>query len=467
MGRFTFRLPDIGEGIAEAEIVAWHVKPGDTVAEDGRLADLMTDKATVEMESPVAGKVIEVAGEVGDVIAIGSPLVELETDGDASEEALAPAPKAEVMEERIEAETPGVPEVTENLAGQPPSTGSRRAEVDDETSSSTRSQSSPRPILEENLKAAPPEREEAVEPFRPDSAEGRVRSTGKVLASPAVRARAKELGIDLAEVRPAEDGRIRHADLDAFLSYGSAGGYAPAGATWRDETIKVVGLRRRIAENMAASKRNIPHFSYVEECDVTDLEKLRADLNEGRGERAKLTLLPLLIAALCRSLPEFPMLNARYDDEAGVITRYGAVHVGIATMTAAGLMVPVIRDAQVKNLWQLAAEILRLSEAAREGKARSEELSGSTFTLTSLGPLGGIASTPVINRPEVAILAPNRIVERPVFVRDDLGGERIGKRKVMNLSISCDHRVVDGYDAAAFVQELKRLIETPVLLLAN
>jgi 2-oxoisovalerate dehydrogenase E2 component (dihydrolipoyl transacylase) len=293
------------------------------------------------------------------------------------------------------------------------------------------------------------------------------KQAAKVLASPAVRARAKELGIDLAEVHPAGDGRVRHADLDAFLSYGGARGYAPAGQTGRDETIKVVGLRRRIAENMAASKRNIPHFAYVEECDVTDLEKLRADLNANRGGRPKLTLLPLLIVAVCRALPRFPMLNARYDDEANLVTRHGAVHLGMATMTDAGLMVPVIRDAQARNLWQLAAEILRLSEAAREGKAKSEELSGSTFTLTSLGPLGGIASTPVINRPEVAILAPNRIVERPMFVPDGVGGERVAKRKLMNLSISCDHRVVDGYDAAAFVQEIKRLIETPVLLLAD
>ena len=268
-------------------------------------------------------------------------------------------------------------------------------------------------------------------------------------------------------MHPAEGGRLRHADLDAFLSYGGAKGYAAAGQTGRDETIKVVGLRRRIAENMQAAKRNIPHFTYVEECDVTDLEKLRADLNANRGDRPKLTLLPLLIVALCRSLPNFPMLNARYDDEANVVTRHGSVHLGMAAMTPAGLMVPVIRDAQGKNLWQLAAEILRLSEAAREGKARSEELSGSTFTLTSLGPLGGIASTPVINRPEVAILAPNRIVERPMFVADGMGAERIEKRKTMNLSISCDHRVVDGYDAAAFVQEVKRLIETPVLLLAD
>jgi 2-oxoisovalerate dehydrogenase E2 component (dihydrolipoyl transacylase) len=281
-----------------------------------------------------------------------------------------------------------------------------------------------------------------------------------------VRKRAKELGIDLAQVRPAEDGRVRHADLDAFLTY-SQGGHAPAGATRPDEMVRVIGLRRRIAENMAASKRHIPHFTYVEECDVTDLERFKLQLNEGRGERPKLTLLPLLTTAICRALPDHPMLNARYDDEANVVTRHGAVHLGIATMTDAGLMVPVIRDAQGKNLWQLAAEILRLSEAARGGTARSEELSGSTFTLSSLGPLGGVASTPVINRPEVAILAPNRIVERPMFVPDGLGGERLEKRRLMNLSISCDHRVVDGYNAAAFVQEVKRLLESPALLLAG
>jgi len=438
MARYTFNLPDIGEGIAQAEIVAWHVAVGDEVAEDGRLADLMTDKATVEMESPVAGRVVAIGGEVGDVIAIGSALVVLETAGGAGEGAEerssdhsmprdgppAPGPKTEVAEERIAAETPGASEI---------------ADV------------SPAGVADAG---ASPRRDDAGQRHR-------------VLASPAVRKRAKDLGVDLAEVRPAQDGRVRHADLDAFLSYSRDRGYAPAGAARADETIRVIGLRRRIAENMAASKRHIPHFTYVEECDVTDLERLREQLNRGRGARPKLTLLPLLIGALCRALPDFPMLNARYDDEANVVTRHGAVHLGLATMTEAGLMVPVIRDAQAKNLWQLAAEILRLSDASRGGTARSEELSGSTFTLSSLGPLGGIASTPVINRPEVAILAPNRIVERPMFVPDEAGGERLAKRRLMNLSISCDHRVVDGYDAAAFVQEVKRLLESPALLLAG
>jgi 2-oxoisovalerate dehydrogenase E2 component (dihydrolipoyl transacylase) len=287
------------------------------------------------------------------------------------------------------------------------------------------------------------------------------------LASPAVRARAAALGIDLAAVRPSEEGRVRHADLDQFLAYNAGGGYRPAAPTRGDETVKVIGLRRRIAENMAASKRNIPHFTYVEECDVTALEALRAQLNTARGSKVKLTMLPLLISAICRTLPDFPMLNARYDDEAGVVTRYGAVHLGMATQTPGGLMVPVIRNAEARNLWQLAAEIMRLAEAARSGSATSAELSGSTLTVTSLGALGGVATTPVINRPEVAIIGPNRIVERPMFVSDGMGGERIEKRKLMNVSISCDHRVVDGWDAASFVQALRRLIETPVLLLAD
>ena len=448
MARFTFNLPDIGEGIAEAEIVAWHVKIGDTVEEDGRLADMMTDKATVEMESPVAGRIVEVAGEEGDVIAIGSPLVVIETDAEIPLDAVAeaPAPKAAAVEERIEAETPESDDVEKAV----------------EEAGELEPAPAPPPM------APPaPAPEPAPRPATRPASAPVTKSDAKVLASPAVRQRAAELGIDLGEVRPAEGGRIRHSDLDAFLSYGGAKGFAPAGRAMRDEQVKVIGLRRRIAENMAASKRNIPHFSYVEECDVTDLEKLRADLNANRGGKPKLTLLPLLITAICRALPEFPMINARYDDEANVVNRHGSVHLGMATMTDAGLMVPVIRDAQAKNLWQLAAEIVRLAEAARDGSARSEELSGSTLTVTSLGPLGGIASTPVINRPEVAIIGPNRIVERPMFVPDGMGGERIDKRKLMNVSISCDHRVVDGYDAAAFVQVVRKLLETPVLLLAD
>jgi 2-oxoisovalerate dehydrogenase E2 component (dihydrolipoyl transacylase) len=279
-----------------------------------------------------------------------------------------------------------------------------------------------------------------------------------------VRARARDLGVDLAQVKPAEGDRIRHADLDAFLRYGSGQGYhAPHASRAReDEAVKVIGMRRRIAENMAASKRAIPHFTYVDEIDVTALEAMRADLNANRGARPKLTMLPFLIVAICRTIPHFPMINARYDDEAGVVTRAGRVHLGMAAQTDAGLMVPVIRDAQDMNVWQLASEIARLADAARTGKAKSEELSGSTLTVTSLGPLGGIVTTPVINRPEVAIIGPNKIVERPIFV-----GEDIVRAKLMNLSISCDHRVVDGHDAASFVAALKKLIETPVLLFAD
>ncbi len=282
-----------------------------------------------------------------------------------------------------------------------------------------------------------------------------------------MRQRARDLGVDLGQVKPADDGRVRHGDLDQFLAYNSHGGFGPAGAARADETIKVIGLRKRIAQNMAAAKRHIPHFTYVEECDVTALEAMRADLNSARGEKPKLTMLPLLITAFCKLIPAYPMINARYDDEENVVTRHGSVHLGMATQTDAGLMVPVIRDAQSRNMWQLAREIGRLAQAARDGSAKSEELSGSTLTVTSLGPLGGVATTPVINRPEVAIIGPNRIVERPMFVTGPDGTERIEKRKLMNISISCDHRVVDGYDAASYIQEVKKLIETPVLLLSE
>jgi 2-oxoisovalerate dehydrogenase E2 component (dihydrolipoyl transacylase) len=405
MARFVFRMPDVGEGVAEAEIVAWHVTPGERVEAETRLADVMTDKATVEVESPVSGTVLEVGGEVGSMIAVGAALAVIET----ADEPIAAADAADAEPETM---------------------------------------------------APPPPPEPVVEPTPAPSQE-----QSHVLASPAVRARARDLGIDLAQVRAAAGGRIRHADLDAFLAYDRTGGHRPAGRKVPDEVVKVVGLRRRIAENMAAAKRAIPHFTYVEECDVTLFETMRAQLNSARGERPKLTMLPLLVTMICRVLPDFPMINARYDDEAGEVTRHGSVHLGLAAQTDAGLMVPVIRDAQDRTLWQIASEIRRLAEAARAGTIGSAELSGSTFTVSSLGALGGIASTPVINRPEVAIIAPNRIVERPMFVADGIGGERIEKRKLMNLSISCDHRVVDGHDAASFVQALKRLIENPFLLL--
>lgn len=436
MGRYTFRLPDIGEGIAEAEIVAWHVKVGDAIEEDARVADMMTDKATVEMESPVSGTVLEVAGNEGDVVAIGSPLVVIEVEGEGNENQGPGGQRRDAEPAADEAKTP-----------EPAAPASPSAEPDPADKPS-----------------APPE-EKAPEP-EPEPSQPRAASA-KVLASPVVRKRAKDLGIDLAEVKPAEDGRVRHGDLDAFLSYNAGGGFQPAGRTRANEEVRVIGLRRRIAENMAASKRSIPHFAYVEEYDVTALEEARAQLNAGRGDRPKLTMLPLLITAICRLVPDFPMLNAHYDDEAGVVTRFGSVHMGIAAQTDAGLMVPVVRDAQDRNLWQLAAEISRLAEAARNGTAKSSELSGSTMTLTSLGPMGGVATTPVINKPEVAIIGPNKIVERPLFVSDSTGAERLEKRKLMNISMSCDHRVVDGYDAASFAQELKKLIEAPALILAG
>ena len=425
MARYSFKLPDIGEGIAEAEIVAWHVKVGDVIAEDDPLCDMMTDKATVEMTAPVAGRVVEVAGEVGDQIAIGSVLAVFETEGEtAAEPAVAVAPN----------------EAAEVVKADPPSPLGGEGRGGGES------------VNDSAVAAQPPE------PSPPPLPQGE-RESRRVLASPAVRERAKNLGIDLAQVKTESD-RIRHSDLDAFLTYNQ--GYRAAGATRPDEQVKVVGLRRRIAENMAASKRHIPHFTYVEEYDVTKLEALRADLNEARGAKDRLTILPLLVLAICKALPKFPMINARYDDEANVVTRSGAVHLGIATQTDAGLMVPVIHDAQAKNVWQIAAEVKRLAEAARSGRARSDELSGSTLTLSSLGPLGGIAATPVINRPEVAILCPNKVVERPVVKEG-----QIVVAKIMNMSISCDHRVVDGHDAASFVQAVKKLVETPALLFVD
>ncbi len=429
MARFEFRLPDIGEGIAEAEIVAWHVKVGDHVSEDQGVADMMTDKATVEMESPVSGVVVEVAGVVGEMIPIGSTLMVIEVEG--AEASVTPAQAGAV-------EGLDTPALTA-----PESRSDPGLRGDDDQAEISPTHYIPPP---------PPDATEIAVPT----------PAAQALASPAVRARAKELGVDLAGVKAREGGRIRHADLDAFLSYNAGQGYAPAGRTRADEEIKVIGMRRRIAENMAASKRHIPHFTYVEEIDVTKLEAMRADLNANRGERAKLTMLPLLIVAICKAIPGYPMINARYDDEAGVVTRHGAIHLGMATQTDAGLMVPVIRNAEARNVWQLAAEIARLAEAARSGKAKSEALSGSTLTITSLGALGGIATTPVINRPEVAIIGPNKIVERPVFE-----GDKIVRAKLMNLSISCDHRVVDGWDAASFVQAVKKLLETPVLLFAD
>ena len=426
MAKFLFNLPDIGEGIAEAEIVAWHVNVGDTISEDQPIADMMTDKATVEMESPVSGVVTKVAGEAGDVIAIGSMLVEIETESDVNDVTFEPS------------------------ATEPEIEGHEAMMI------------MPEPVFVVDAPTPPPVAV-STDNKKENIIKQNVKYQEQVTASPAVRARATALGVELSDVKTA-GGHVRHADLDAYLSYGAGQGYRAGGASSKrdDEVVKVIGMRRRIAENMAASKRHIPHFTYVEEIDVTAIEAMRADLNDNRGAKPKLTLLPMLIVAICKTIPQFPMINARYDDEAGVVTRHGSVHLGMATQTDAGLMVPVIRDAQDRNIWQLATEIVRLAAAARNGTAKSEELSGSTLTITSLGPLGGIATTPVINRPEVAIIGPNKIIERPMFV-----GDAIEARKLMNLSISCDHRVVDGWDAASYVQAVKKLIETPVLLFAD
>ena len=423
MARSEFKLPDIGEGIAEAEIVAWHVKIGDTIAEDQQIADMMTDKATVEMESPVAGKVVELAGEVGDQIPIGSVLAVIETEGAAAE------PIADSEDERPLAD--GAVEPTPEQAEELPVVAVEEAPA----------KPAPAPRVEPEVAKKEP--------------------AAHVLASPAVRARARDLGIDLAQVRTTSD-RIRHADLDAYLLY-SGGSVAARGsaAPRKDETIKVVGLRRKIAENMQEAKRRIPHFTLVEEYDVSALEDTRAMMNADRGSNPKLTLLPFLVTAMARALPDWPMLNATYDDDVNVITRHGALNLGMATQTPNGLMVPVIRDAQAKSVWQLAGEIVRLADAARSGKATREELSGSSITLSSLGPMGGITSTPVINRPEVAIIAVNKVEEKVVVIDGD-----IEVRKRMNLSLSCDHRVVDGWDAANFMQALKGYIENPLRLLS-
>jgi 2-oxoisovalerate dehydrogenase E2 component (dihydrolipoyl transacylase) len=424
--RYEFKLPDIGEGIAEAEIVAWHVKVGDTIAEDQQIADMMTDKATVEMESPVAGKVMELAGEVGDQIPIGSVLAVIETEG--ADRAAEPVDDSKEERPLADGAVEPTPEQAEEI-----------------------------PIVAVEEALEPPKPAPRIEP---EVADKEPVAKAHALASPAVRARARDLGIDLGQVKTAGD-RIRHSDLDAYLLYNGGTASSRPAATRKDETIKVVGLRRKIAENMQEAKRRIPHFTLVEEFDVTALEETRAMMNADRGSNPKLTLLPFLITAMAKALAEWPMLNATYDDDANVITRHGAVQMGMATQTPNGLMVPVIRNAQSLSVWQIASEILRLSDAARTGKAARDELMGSTITISSLGPMGGITSTPVINRPEVAILAVNKVEEKLVPIDGD-----IEIRKRMNLSLSCDHRVVDGWDAASFMQTLKGFVENPLRLLS-
>ncbi|MGB7422682.1 MAG: dihydrolipoamide acetyltransferase family protein [Comamonas sp.] len=431
MGIYIIRVPDIGEGIAEVEIAAWHVQVGDVVAEDQVIADIMTDKATVEVPCHVHGKVLALGGKVGDVLPVGAELVRLHVEGEGNlkEET---AEKAPVASENV-AKSSAQPVVT--LAAAAPT-----------------SAPAPAPAT----KAAPA--------ARPSAAPHVARKEGeRPMAAPSVRQRALDLGIELRFVTgsgPA--GRILHEDLDAWAARGGApaGGASIYAERHGEQAIPVIGLRRKIAQKMQEAKRRIPHFSYVEEVDVTELEQLRARMNQVHGgARGKLTLLPFLIRAMVVALRDFPQINARFDDDAGVVTRYEAVHLGIATQTDGGLMVPVLRHAEALDLWQCAAGVARVAEGARTGKAPREELSGSTITLTSLGPLGGIASTPVINHPEVAIVGVNRIVERPM-----LRGGQVVARQLMNLSSSFDHRVVDGMDAARFIQAVRSLLEAPALL---
>ncbi len=397
MGAHVVKVPDIGEGIAEVEVVAWHVGPGDTVEADQPVADLMTDKATVEVPSPVAGRVLSLGGKPGDKLAVGSELLRLATDlaGESAATAVQPAPPV----------APAVTHPAPNPAAKP-------------------------------------------------------------VASPSVRRHARELGLDLAAVHgTGPEGRVLHDDLARHASGATAPPPAAARYARRDgeRKVPVIGLRRQIAQRMQEASARIPHFTYVEEVDVTELEALRARLNAERGAaRGHLTVLPFLMRAIALAVTAFPGMNARFDDEAGVVTRHGAVHIGIATQTDGGLMVPVVRHAEAMDLWSAAAEVARLAQAARNGRATREELAGSTITITSLGPLGGIVTTPIINPPEVAIVGVNRIVERPA-----LRGGLVVPRLAMNLSSSFDHRVVDGREAAEFVQALRGYLECPAMLFVD
>jgi 2-oxoisovalerate dehydrogenase E2 component (dihydrolipoyl transacylase) len=445
MGVRSIKMPDVGEGVAEAEIVEWAVKVGDLVKEDQVVAAVMTDKATVEIPTPVAGSVLALGGAVGDVLAVGSELIRIDAPG--MPDSVTPlAPKSRAAQKEAAA-APGVAPKPVEEAPEPRAEAPSRIEPEREAPAS--------------LRALAPQ----VRPPRPlDAQTGAPRAPGeKPLASPAVRLKAREAGVDLRFVRgsgPA--GRITHDDLDAFIARPPE---APETRSVRApnhavETIKVVGMRRRIAHNMAESSRRVAHFSYVEETDVTALEELRASLNaHAIDQRPKLTLLPFLMLAIVKAVADFPQINAHYDDDNDVIQRFGAVHLGVATQTSSGLMVPVVRHAETLSLYRCAREMRRVSEAARQGVAAREELAGSTITVTSLGALGGVASTPIVNRPEVAIVGVNKIMVRPVW-RD--GG--FVPRKVMNLSSSFDHRVVDGHDAATFIQRLRELIETPAAL---
>ena len=431
MGIHVIKMPDFGEGMAEAELVAWHVKPGDSVVEDQALVDVMTDKATVEIPSPVAGTVLSLGGDVGQTLAVGSELIRIEVPDEVRvpkghSPAKSPAPAKPAAPVQIAAAVATPTAIARELAA-------------------------PEPWV------APPR-------TAPIHA---IDSQDRPIASPSVRRRAWELDLKLKDVPgTGPGGRIMQADLDTTAATRSAAPRtgarpAPTGIERNDEqAIPVIGVRRKIAQKMQESKRRIPHFTYVEEIDVTEVEALRAQLNAKWGsERAKLSLLPFIARAVVLAVRDFPQVNARFDDEAGIVTRHGAVHIGIATQTEAGLMVPVLRHAEALDLWTSAAEVTRLAEITRGGKVTRNELTGSTITITSLGALGGIVSTPVINHPEVAIVGVNRIVPRPM-----MRAGAVVPRLMMNLSSSFDHRVVDGIDAARFVQALRGFLEAPATL---
>ena len=426
MGDYVFKLPDIGEGVVEGEIVAWHVKVGDSINEDDQIVDIMTDKATVTIPSPTGGVVTELSGEVGDMIAVGSALVTFSTDG---------SPINSQVEDLPE------PEVTENPV------------VEEEKKTE--------PIKKEIKKSAP----ETVKTVTESKVVVQSSGNKRILASPAVRRRARDADLELSLVSgsgPA--GRIRHADLDAYIAAGGTVTGAPPSSysTRRTDTneIKVVGLRRKIAEQMVKSKFSIPHFSYFEEIDVTELEELRQMLNATRGDdQPKLTYLPFIMMALAKIMPNHKECNALYNEESNIVTQHSAVHLGIATQTERGLFVPVVKHVEAMDIWQSASEMQRVSGAARNGTASLDDLSGSTFTITSLGRDGGLGATPIINHPEVSILGVHKAREMPV-VKDG----KIVVRRIMNVSSSFDHRIVDGANGAALVQALKRMLEYPALI---
>ena len=437
MGVHVIKLPDVGEGVAEAELVEWMVKLGDNVMEDQILAAVMTDKATVEIPSPVIGKVIWVGAKAGDTVAVGSPIVKLDVDG------------------------PGNAKDGETAAAKAAKDGSAaRAAKDDSAAKAA-------PRAEAKTAAPAPKAEAKPAAKSPAPAvvtSGAPRKEGeKPLASPAVRKRAADAGVDLRRVPgtgPA--GRILHEDLDAFFEHGST---APVGARGRSpdmsvKEIPVIGLRRKIAEKMAVSRSRIPDIVYVDEVDVTALEDLRAKLNtEKKPDQAKLTVLPFLMRAMAKAIADQPQVNSLFDDEAGVVRQYGGVHIGVAAQTDGGLVVPVVRHVEARSLWDCAAEVARLADAAKKGTATREELSGSTITITSLGALGGIVTTPVINHPEVAIVGVNKMQVRPHW-----DGTAFVPRRMMNLSSAFDHRIIDGWNAAVFVQRIKTLLENPAMI---